>query len=251
MRRATSLLVLVAAGCAIVAAKPEPSAPPFPSRGADYFPLAIGTWWTYDVEDYTFGWRFRRRVEVTRNERLPDGGEEVAVLEETYSSGADPVFRAPVQPMGFYWAAGYLHVLYLTEQGGRLRSFEALQAMRVLPEVVRPAMSWLDGEAPGSPLRFHVDRKHDLHLDGRTVSLGSRRLPTIRVDTTEIHRGSAPRRALHDVRYYYSDWYAPGVGLVRSETWDDAARTKLRVRIELLDFGDARRPAPQPDADGR
>ena len=239
MRGAGLLLAILAAGCALLSpARPSPQAS-FPGRGADYQPLAVGTWWLYDVEDYTFGWRFRRRVEVTRTAHLADAGGELAVLEETNSTGRDPVFRAPVQPIGLYWSAGYLHALYLTERAGRLRAFEALQATRILPEVIRPSMTWLDGEGAPSSLRFHLDRKHDLHVDGRTITLRGRSLPTVRVDTTEIHRGSAPGRSSHDVRYYYSDWYAPGVGLVRSETWDDAGRTKLRVRIDLLDFGEA------------
>jgi hypothetical protein len=36
--------------------------------------------------------------------------------------------------------------------------------------------------------------------------------------------------------FYYSDWYAPGVGLVLTRHWDDAAHERERARIELLSY---------------
>ncbi|MGH7859812.1 MAG: hypothetical protein ACREQY_20995, partial [Candidatus Binatia bacterium] len=218
---------------------------PAPREGAAYFPLEQGCWWLYRVEDVVSGWRFERKVEVTRRQALTGVAGEVAVLEETHTTETGPLFRAPVQPMGFYWSGGYLNSLYLSDRD--LRPIEGLQPTRVLPETIEPQMTWSDegGEGVPAELVMRVDRAHELRLEARAVGVGAGSFESVlRIDTTAIHRGSARPGDREDVRFYYSDWYAPGVGLVRSETWDDAERRRLRTRIELVRFGTA--PGSRP-----
>jgi hypothetical protein len=66
----------------------------------------------------------------------------------------------------------------------------------------------------------------------------------IRIDTVAVYRGD--RQSDERYTFYHSDWYAPGVGLVRSETWSDPERRRERVRMELVAFsiaGGSVRPA--------
>ena len=39
-----------------------------------------------------------------------------------------------------------------------------------------------------------------------------------------------------ELTFYYSDWYAPGVGLVLTRQWDDAKHERERTRIELMAY---------------
>ncbi|MGH7823428.1 MAG: hypothetical protein ACREQ9_27010 [Candidatus Binatia bacterium] len=228
------LLALAVAGCPAALRRQAPA----PREGAAYFPLEQGSWWLYHVDDVFLGWRFERKVEVTRRHPVADLGGDVIVLEETYTSETGPLFRAPVQPMGFYWRGGYLNALYLSDRD--LRPIEGILPTRILPETIEPRMSWSDEGAaalPSADLVMRIDRTHELRLEPRAVAVRAGSFErTVRIDTTSVHRGSAPPGKREDVRFYYSDWYAPGVGLVRSETWDDPERRRLRTRIELVGF---------------
>ena len=67
----------------------------------------------------------------------------------------------------------------------------------------------------------------------------------VRVDTTATHgaTGADGKPVGPQVVYHYSDWYAPGVGLVRTEQRNGAA--EILATIELIRFraaGDGRAP---------
>ncbi|MGH7858738.1 MAG: hypothetical protein ACREQY_15540, partial [Candidatus Binatia bacterium] len=57
----------------------------------------------------------------------------------------------------------------------------------------------------------------------------------IRIDTSSSH-GPGSGGSGDELLFYYADWYAPGVGLVRTQQWGDREKRRERTRIELLDY---------------
>jgi hypothetical protein len=58
----------------------------------------------------------------------------------------------------------------------------------------------------------------------------------MRVDTYSTHGPGSGAKPGEEIAFYYSDWYAPGVGLVRTQQWDDKEHKRERTRIELLGY---------------
>jgi hypothetical protein len=58
----------------------------------------------------------------------------------------------------------------------------------------------------------------------------------VRVETTAVHVAIGPDGNAVGPRivYYYSDWYAPGVGLVRTE--QRSATAEVLATIELVSY---------------
>ncbi len=58
----------------------------------------------------------------------------------------------------------------------------------------------------------------------------------IRVDSSSTEGPGSGYGPGEELVFYYSDWYAPGVGLVLTRQWDDPEREHERTRIELLTY---------------
>ena len=200
---------------------------------ADYFPLTPGSRWTYQVEDFAFGWKLERRTTLRRRP-IPALGRVGAILEESYSPSSDPVLRAPVQPIAYFWEGGYLHAIHVTEQDRELTPIDGFADLLVLPEAVRPGVTWNGAVPRKRDLGFAVEETRRVRMMNGAVRVPAGAFGRcIRVDSTVSHRSHT---GTVEVSLHYSDWYAPGVGLVRSIMWHDRQRDHARVRIELLEF---------------
>jgi hypothetical protein len=235
MRIVTWILAVVVA----TAACSVPFGPPSGVRsfeGRQFFPLSVGSWWLYRVEDRARGWTFARRIAVARYERIRALGHEAAVVEERILGLRGPLARWPSQPVAYFWRDGYLREVYLTERSGETVPLEGLWETLLLPERVGEAFLWNGVEMGARQVAIlwaEQSRRLDPGPATERVPAGTFR-DCIRVDTVAVYRGDPQG----DERYafFHSDWYAPGVGLVRSQTWSDPERRRERVRMELVAF---------------
>jgi hypothetical protein len=229
-------------GCSTASA-PEAAAPSVaePAPIERYFPLAARSRWTYRVQELRKNFDYVNRVRVFGPKHLDAINKEVVEVEESYSSTVNGVFLLEEQePVVYFREAGYLNRIFLTQQGGKFVPASGSGDSRFLPEVIVPGSSWdSDSQAfrVGTDLGFKVAHRHTIALEPKpvTVPAGTFR-DCLRIDTYSTHGPGSGQLPNEELTFYYSDWYAPGVGLVRTQQWDDAERSKERTRIELLDY---------------
>ena len=168
------------------------------------------------------------------------GDREGIEVEERYTGGGTFWVLEEQEPVLYYRDQGFLHRLFLTRQGGKLVPASGSGDTRFLPAVLEAGASWDSAtvafQVQTGETGFQVTHRHVLNLERDVVRVPAGSFSNcIRVDTYSSH---GPGSGAHgdEIVFYYSDWYAPGVGLVRTQQWDDEKRTRERSRIELLDY---------------
>src|SRR6185369_1061022 len=84
---------------------------------------------------------------------------------------------------------------------------------------------------------FEVRQLHQVYVQKEPVDVPAGHFERcVRVETTAIHSATAPDGSAVGTRivYYYSDWYAAGVGLIRTE--QRSATAEVLATIELLSY---------------
>ena len=249
---AASFALAAAISCSSAKA-PEPEAPTAsaPATVERYFPLTARSRWTYRVQELRKNFDYVNRVRVFGPKYFESMKREVVEVEESYSSTGNGVFLLEEQePVIYFREDGFLNRVFLTQQGGKLVPASGSGDSRFLPEVIVPGNTWdSDSQAfrVGTDLGFRVSHKHTITVDPEPVKVpaGTFR-DCLRIDTYSTHGPGSGRNPDEELAFYYSDWYAAGVGLIRTELWDDAERSKERTRIELVDYavaGDAEKQA--------
>ena len=234
---AASLVVCAATGAAGTST-PKLAEPAPVER---YFPLAARSRWTYRIQELRKNFDYVNRVRVFGPKHLDAINKEVVEVEESYSSTGNGVFLLEEQePVVYFREAGYLNRIFLTQQGGKFVPASGSGDSRFLPEVIVPGSSWdSDSQAfrVGTDLGFKVAHRHTIVLEPKAITVPAGTFKDcVRIDTFSTHGPGSGKTPDEELTFYYSDWYAPGVGLVRTQQWDDAERSKERTRIELLDY---------------
>jgi hypothetical protein len=206
-----------------------------------YFPLTKRSRWTYRVQELRKNFDYVNRVRVFGPKFFESLKKDVVEVEESYSSTGNGVFLLEEQePIVYFREDGYLNRVFLTQQGGKLVPASGSGDSRFLPETIVPGSSWeSDSQAfrVGTDLGFKVAHRHSISIDPKSVTVPAGTFEDcLRIDTFSTHGPGSGREPNEELTFYYSDWYAPGVGLVKTQQWDDAEHAKERTRIELLDY---------------
>jgi hypothetical protein len=239
-------LLLCAVAALVACSSAEAPAPDVPTASAPapvtrYFPLTPRSRWTYRIQELRKNFDYVNRVRVFGPKHMDVLGKDVIEVEESYSSTGNGVFLLEEQePVVYFREDGYLNRVFLTQQGGKFVPASGSGDSRFLPEVIVPGSSWDSNSQAfrvGTDLGFKVAHKHTIEIEKKpvTVPAGTFR-DCVRIDTYSTHGPGSGKTPDEELTFYYSDWYAPGVGLVRTQQWDDAERSKERTRIELLDY---------------
>ncbi|MGH7803591.1 MAG: TapB family protein, partial [Candidatus Binatia bacterium] len=232
----------VLAACATrQAAAPDAPAVAEPAPVERYFPLTKRSRWTYRVQELRKNFDYVNRVRVFGPKFFESMKKEVVEVEESYSSTGNGVFLLEEQePIVYFRENGYLNRVFLTQQGGKLVPASGSGDSRFLPEIIVPGSTWdSDSQAfrVGTDLGFKVAHRHTIALEEQSITVPAGTFEDcLRIDTFSTHGPGSGRLPDEELTFYYSDWYAPGVGLVRTQQWDDAEHAKERTRIELVDY---------------
>ncbi len=152
--------------------------------------------------------------------------------------------------MVYFRENGYLNRVQLTYQAGKVVAASGSGDRQYLPEVLTDGASW-DSNTEAfriGDLGFKVSFRHAVAVERETVKVPAGTFDDcIRVDTASTEGPDSGYRPGEELVFYYSDWYAPGVGLVLTRQWDDAAHERERSRIELLSYSIT--PAAQAASD--
>ena len=230
--------VAVAIGLLATAASCRPEVQPRPNEETgDYFPMVSDARWLYSVRA-DLG---RFKVEVTgRGEMpLPDGGERVFVMDER-NLGRTLGF-AVVAPVGYVKQEGYVArvsgVDYVGSdpESGKLVLLGLYEPTWMFPEEPKPGQTWVQQT---DMFGNRENRGAQMGWSGEVRQLTSVRVPAGRFENVlevETLYRDASEGSLGP-KVIYRDFYARGVGLIRSVTEDPSGDESNRIEQVLLEY---------------
>ena len=230
--------VAIALGLLASGVSCRPDVQPEPNDGTgDYFPLVSNARWLYSVRS-DLG---RFKVEVTgRGELpLPDGRENVFVMDER-NLGRSLGF-AVVAPVGYVKHEGYVArvsgVDYVGSdpESGKLVLLGLYEPTWMFPEDPKPGQTW---EQLTDMFGNTENRGARLGWSGKIRELTSVQVPAGRFENVlevETQYRDASKGSL-EPKVIYRDFYARGVGLIRSVTEDPSGDESNRIEQVLLEY---------------
>jgi hypothetical protein len=246
-----SLFAALVTSCASVSrTQPGVAASPIPVEA--YFPLTEKSQWSYRVQDFVKKLTYQTKVRVYGTRYVDAVQREGISVEERYSSfGTEgPYVLEEQEPMLYFRENGYLNRLLLTYQAGKVVAVSGSSDRQYLPEWLTHGASWASNTEAFSvgDLGFKVSFRHTVAAERETVKVPAGSFSDcIRVDSSSTEGPGSGYAPGEELIFYYSDWYASGVGLVLTRQWDDPEREQERTRIELLSYSIM--PAAQPAAE--
>ena len=229
----------VAASCTPTVRKPPAESLRIPVES--YFPLTDKSQWNYRVQDLVRNLTYQTKVRVYGRQYVDAVRREGITVEERYSNFGlgGPFVLEEQEPIVYFRENGYLNRVLLTYQAGKIVAASGSADRQYLPEVLTDGASW-DSNTEAfhvGDLGFKVSFRHAVAVERETVKVPAGSFADcIRVDTSSTEGPDSGYRPGEELVFYYSDWYAPGVGLVLTRQWDDMARERERTRIELLSY---------------
>ncbi len=230
--------VAVALGLLAATASCQPEAQPaLNQETGDYFPLVSNARWLYSVRA-DLG---RFEVEVTgRGEiPLPGGSEHVFVMDER-NLGRSLGF-AVVAPVGYVKQGGYVARVSGVDyagsdpESGKLVLLGRYEPTWMFPEDPKPGQTWVQQT---DMFGNTENRGALLGWNGEVRQLTSVRVPAGRFEKVlevETRYRDASEGSLGP-KVIYRDYYARGVGLIRSVTEDPSGDASNRIEQVLLEY---------------
>ncbi len=204
-----------------------------------YFPLTDQSQWTYRIQDFGRRWTYLNTVRVHGNRYVAELKRSGIAVEERYSGNTALFVVEEQEPMLYFRENGFLSRIFLTYQGGNLVPTSGSGESQFLPEDLSDGKVWAsDTQAfrVGGDLGFRVNHRHTISTEREVVHVPAGDFENcVRIDTFSTQGPNSGRNG-EELVFYYVDWYAPGVGLIRSQQWDDEERSHERARIELLKY---------------
>ena len=227
--------------CGCAAAPPAPG----PTRAVglaerDLFPLRPGTFWVYQVRDFQ-GEVTLQRVLVRGPRFLPSINAAGMIVEESGGISGELSLDVSWHPIAYYRRGDFLYkhsgINYV---GNELRELRlGIGEEKLLPSDPDRYPAWEnDFEV------FHAgpDASYALRMlsiaktEAKPVRVGAGEFrDCVRVETRSLALIRNGRASAQRVLYRYLDWYAPGVGLVKSVAEVEGAPRPVHI-AELVSF---------------
>ena len=227
-------LVVALGGCAAVGVRQGDAT-------VDFFPLLPNSSWEYAVSRRAGAERFLFMATVRQDEFVPTNGRPCRIVDERYTDASE----GQRFPIVYCSEGGFLHRVMSLEYRGDALQDNGLHSgeLRFLPRDLRGTPSW-EGRTNAYRLSdgsgFDVQQLHQVIPEAEPVQVPAGAFAQcLRVDTTAVHSAIGVDGAPVGPRFvfYYSDWYAPNVGLVRTEQRDVRGETLATIELIRYEIG--------------
>ena len=216
----------------------------------NFFPLHAGDTWVYDVTRPLRNEHTRMTMRVRGERYLPSLGRRCRLVDETYSA-EDAAFGGPavssgkpeVYPVAYCRMNGFLsRALSLEYHGSEVRDAGlGSSEERFLPDAFGNRLAWDSVTTAydlGGGSGYGVQQTHWIVPEPGAVEVPAGRFAgCVRVETVALHAGR------HDgvvdgepIVLYYSDWYAPDIGLIRTRQSNRPDGGPPMAQIELVAY---------------
>lgn len=226
-----------------------------PALAGHFFPLHTGLTWTYQVS-YPNGARETISDRVAKADKAGTLRDAALVVSD-YSGNGTRAVRADL-PQAYPAEMTEVETSYLVEGGyiTRIASLGGRTRIRLeehgfLPQYLWPDRAWSNtlspfAHSPADILKITQNHRSFLEADEVLVPAG-RFAGCIRIETEASYQSPA---GIGDKRYF-TDWYAPDVGLVKTLVLSGGQDGREMARIELLRFTKSETAAPLPASNRR
>lgn len=228
-----------------------------------FFPLILGTTWSYEIVDEVRNTTttFTDKVERTQyaangSPLMAENGKAIGGSYETVvseASGSD----------------GQLLVLYKSSSQyierslsfGRLvdgsSDYQVISTeLKFLPRLLKPGVHWSNTTFPfGSMLHdLKIVQTHVVYAEDDVVTVPAGRFSNcIRIVTSAVFMSDSPDSGRERRYLEYVDWYAPNVGLIKTALSQSGLFGREIAKVELIQFrqGSFTGVPPPPSAEQR
>jgi hypothetical protein len=213
------------------------------TAAVDFFPLHAEDTWVYEVARPLRNEHTRMTVRARGVRFVPVLNRRCHLVEESYAADADNGGHPEMYPIAYYREKGFLYRrMSLEYRDGQLHDVGLGTAEeRFLPIRLTANLTW-DSETTAYDLgksdRYGVEQRHRVVLDPAPVAVPAGSFSgCLRVDTVAIHHSQhGATNQGQPIVLYYSDWYAPNVGLVRTIQSSRVDGGPALARIELVAY---------------
>jgi hypothetical protein len=192
----------------------------------DFFPLHADDTWIYAVDRPLRNLHTHMTVRVRGERYVESLRRRCRLVDESYA-GDDNGISAPtgkpeVHPIAYYRENGFLYRALSLEYHGKELHDAGLGSgeERFLPDALVRDAAWdslTTAYDLGGGTGYDVRQSHRAVSESGVVEVPAGRFSDcIRVDTVALHGGKHGGQYDAPVVLYYSDWYAPNVGLIRT-----------------------------------
>jgi hypothetical protein len=211
-----------------------------PALAGRFFPLRSGLSWTYQVT-YPNGAHGTINGRVVEADASSTSHAAALIVSDYSGQGISAVRAEPSQTYPRQMTE--IDTRYVIENGyiSRLATLGGptsigLDEHNFLPQYLRPDRAWSNKLSPFDQLAdeiLTITQNHRSFLESREVVVPAGRFTTcIRIET----RASYSSPAGLGGKRYFTDWYAPDVGLVKTRVASGGPDGPELARIELLRF---------------
>jgi len=217
---------------------------------AEYFPLHDEDTWIYGVEQPLRNLHTRMTVRVRGERYITPLGQHCRLVDETYGGPDAAMAQAQgetqdrqVHPIAYCRKDGFLYrALSLEYHGKDVREIGlGSSEERFLPEGLESEFVWdslTTAYDLGGGTGYDVYQHHHAVPEVRVIEVPAGRfIGCVRVETVAVHSGRHQGKSeSNPIVLYYTDWYAPNVGLVRTTQSDRPGDAPPLSQIELLAY---------------
>ena len=208
-----------------------------PALAGAFFPLAPSTVWTYRVNSKSQRENYIVTDKVLGLKYVPSLNVTGQVVEEYYN-----LERGGSRPIVYVTKDGYLTRLSGLEYSkddiqtpARGRSEEG----EFMPAQMTPEVSWSSTIFPFGhlPDAFDIRQTHRTVFETDEIIVPAGRYAgCMRIDSLATYEGGSFAAKGKPANLLYRDWYAPNVGLVKTEVLEGGERGQQMELVELLKF---------------
>jgi hypothetical protein len=208
-----------------------------PALAGAFFPLAPNSIWTYRIQSKSQKETYVITDKVLGVKYVPSLNVTGQVVEEFYN-----LDRGGSRPIVYVSKDGYLSRLSGLEYSkdeietpawGRSEEGEFMPA-RMAPDVSWNSMVFPFGHIDGA---FDIRQSHHTVFDTSEVAVpGGHFNGCIRIDTMATYEGGSFSKSKKNSNLLYRDWYAPNVGLIKTEVLEGGENGPRMELVELLKF---------------
>ncbi len=233
MSRRVGLALAVALTLAPLAGCKSGSAGP----GTNYFPLTPNSVWTYQIVSKSQSTQYQITDRVVGVKYVPALKVTGSVVDESYS-----LSRGGTRPLVYYAKDGYiarLSALDYDQKKIQAPSWGRSEEAEFLPLRLTPNLAWNNIIFPYGHLSgaFDIAQRHRTFAESkRIVTPAGRFSGCIRIETQAKYEGGAYAPKGRHLKLAYVDWYAPGVGLIKTVALEGGSSGPEMERVELVKF---------------
>jgi len=202
-----------------------------------FFPLTPHAVWSYRVNSKSQRTTYVVTDKALGVEYVPSLNVTGQVVEEYYNMD-----RGGSRPIVYVTKNGYLTRLSGLEYNKDEISAPAWgrsEEGEFMPALMVPDVSWKSTVFPFGHMEgaFDIKQSHRTIFETKDVVVPAGRFTEcVRIDTLANYEGGAFAKSHKDNRLLYQDWYAPHVGLVKTEVRERDASGPQMELVELLRF---------------